>query len=593
MNRAKAFFVSFAKCFRIIEKRDLRKLALASFMNTLLSLLDLLAIGALGLLGSLTVSGIQSVQPSGIVGELLSKVGLSGFSFQDQVAIIGGFACLLLTTKTLLSAIVVFRISQFLANRSAKYSSKMITSLLSGSLSNLRRFTSQENLFVLSQGINHIVSGVVGAAIFLLAEMALTVLLLAGLFFVEPWLGLATLMYFGFIGIILFLILQRRIAQLARREAELNILGNEKIIEVISLFKELRVRNRQSHYIEVLSKSRFDIARNQAELGIIPNIAKYVTEIALVVGALAISATSFFLYDASTAVAILSIFLVTSSRIAPAILRMQTGIGSIRQNLASSKLTLDFIEGNSLLESSMADLPAEYRLIHHDFEPSIQVSELDFAFRDETKLFSINSIMVPAGSIVGVTGASGAGKTTFIDLLLGLLTPTKGLITISNLSPLQAIRRWPGAISYVPQETFLIRGTIIENICLGFAEDEIPQDQIMSCLNAADLTKLIDSLPNGIYSEVGERGNQLSGGQRQRIGIARALVTRPKLIVLDEATSALDMASQERVIEGMKKLIPDSTIIFISHDSQLISSCDQVIHFKDNGIVKLITNKIS
>jgi ATP-binding cassette subfamily C protein len=484
MKEIKHSLKTLLRCFRIIEKRDLRKLKLASLINTLLSILDVLAISALGLLGSLTVSGIQSIQPTGIAGATLTKLGLNEFTFQQQVAIIGGLACILLTSKTFLSLLVVYRISKFLANRSAKYSSKLISNMLSGSLVDLRRFTSQENLFIFSQGITFIVSGVVGASIFLLAEFVLTIVLIAGLFMVEPWLGLLTLMYFGSIGALIFLLLQNRIALLAQKEAELNIQGSEKILEVISLFKELRVKNRQNHYIDVLSASRYEIAKNQADLGIIPNIAKYIIEIGLVIGAVAISAISFLLYDAARAVAILSIFLVTASRIAPAIMRMQTGISSIRQNLASSKLTLEFIGDSNFSEENQFINKSKYAVVHGDFSPIVKVKDLEFAFDDGKLLFSIDSLKIGAGRTIGVSGASGIGKTTFIDILLGLRNPSRGSVEISGLRPTEAIERWPGAISYVPQESFITRGNILDNLTLGFLQDEVPQDVVLKCLEA-------------------------------------------------------------------------------------------------------------
>ena len=157
------------------------------------------------------------------------------------------------------------------------------------------------------------------------------------------------------------------------------------------------------------------------------------------------------------------------------------------------------------------------------------------------------SFTLNEGETVAIVGESGSGKTTLIDLLLGVLEPAQGRIQISGVSPKEAILKWPGAISYVPQNIEVINGTILENLILGYAIEEVNQLAIERVLKLSSLDDFVSKLPNGLNTFVGERGSNVSGGQRQRLGIARALLTCPQLLVLDEATSALDLKTETQI----------------------------------------------
>jgi ABC-type bacteriocin/lantibiotic exporter with double-glycine peptidase domain len=172
-----------------------------------------------------------------------------------------------------------------------------------------------------------------------------------------------------------------------------------------------------------------------------------------------------------------------------------------------------------------------------------------------------------------------------IDLILGVLEPTSGSIKISGKSPRDAIRIWPGAISYVPQDVLVINGTIRENICLGYAPEEISDEEVIDALIGASLVDFVESLPMGINTEVGERGSKISGGQRQRIGIARALVSNPALIVLDEATSSLDGETESQITDALNKVKGNCTVVMIAHRLSSVRDSDLVIYLDKGQII--------
>jgi ABC-type multidrug transport system fused ATPase/permease subunit len=194
--------------------------------------------------------------------------------------------------------------------------------------------------------------------------------------------------------------------------------------------------------------------------------------------------------------------------------------------------------------------------------------------------FSINQ-----GETVAIVGPSGAGKSTLIDLLLGIYLPSSGAIKISGCAPSESITRWPGAIGYVPQEVVLMSGSIAKNVASGFEATGISSDLIEDALNVAQLTNFVAGLPLGVATEVGERGGKLSGGQRQRVGIARAMFTKPQLLVLDEATSSLDGQTESEISEAIQGLKGKVTLILIAHRLSTVQKADRVIYLKNGEIV--------
>lgn len=216
------------------------------------------------------------------------------------------------------------------------------------------------------------------------------------------------------------------------------------------------------------------------------------------------------------------------------------------------------------------------------FTKAVCVEHLAFQYPEGQHEVLIDvSFTVPKGSFVGVVGPSGAGKTTFVDILLGLLTPSGGKITVDGVDIQDNIRGWQANLSYVPQSIYLIDGTIKENVALGVAPEDFDEGLLVRVLKMAELYDFVEDLPRGVDTMVGERGVKLSGGQRQRIGIARALYYKPEVLVLDEATSALDKETEKSITDTILKLKGQITIIAIAHRVSTLEACDFKIRFED------------
>jgi ABC-type multidrug transport system fused ATPase/permease subunit len=224
------------------------------------------------------------------------------------------------------------------------------------------------------------------------------------------------------------------------------------------------------------------------------------------------------------------------------------------------------------------------------FNKKIVIEGIEFYYPSNHKIILHKvSFTIPKGKFIGIVGSSGAGKTTFVDILLGLLEPTAGKITVDGIDIFSNIRGWQTNLAYVPQSIYLIDGTIKENIALGFAENEIDDNLIDKVLHMAELYDFVYSQQDNINTNVGERGVKLSGGQRQRIGIARALYQKPEVLILDEATSALDNETEKSITDTILKLKGKITIIAIAHRISTLEQCDFKVKF-ENGKAEILSN---
>jgi ABC-type bacteriocin/lantibiotic exporter with double-glycine peptidase domain len=217
---------------------------------------------------------------------------------------------------------------------------------------------------------------------------------------------------------------------------------------------------------------------------------------------------------------------------------------------------------------------------HQGFDSEIQLLDVKYRYPHREKYaISQVSLTVQMGEFLAIVGPSGAGKTTLVDLMIGVLEPESGTISVSGTSPATAVNLWPGAIAYVPQDANIVNGSFKDNVCLGFEASQVDDELVKRILLDVELKEVL-SLPGGIHANVGERGNLLSGGQRQRLGIARALFTNPKLLILDESTSALDANTEARLSKYLLSLKGKVTLIVIAHRLSTVRHADRILYLE-------------
>lgn len=587
LNKLRTFWLAstLGRSMSVISRSDRRKVAAVVFLQICLGGLDLLGVLAIGLLGALSVTGLQSNKPGNRVDQALRILHISDLSFQTQATALGVFALFLLVSRTVLSIFFTRRVLFFLSRRGASISSNLISRLLSQPLLTIQARTTQETLYAVTTGVVVITLGILATAVVLISDASLLIVMAIGLFIVDPFTALATFSVFLLIGFALYRSMHVKARMLGIGTSQLTIQSNEKIVEVFGSYRESVVRNRRDYYAREIGKVRFSLADASAELSFIPYLSKYVIETSVIVGALLISATQFILQDATHAVTTLTIFLAAGTRIAPAVLRIQQGLIQIRGSLGAAAPTLDLID--SLGDAPMVEnVDDTVDTVHSGFISEIQVSDATLTYPNKAKAAISNiTVAIPSGSSVAFVGPSGAGKTTIIDVLLGVLNPNEGTVLISGLPPLLAVARWPGAISYVPQDVVIATGTIRENVALGYPPEAATDELVMSALKVAHLEKFVADLPHGVDTQVGERGAKISGGQRQRLGIARAMFTRPHLLVLDEATSSLDGETEASISEAIHALRGSTTVVMIAHRLSTVRNADIVVYLSEGKVL--------
>jgi ABC-type multidrug transport system fused ATPase/permease subunit len=514
-------------------------------------------------------------------------MGIENLKFQNQVAILGAIATVILMVRTVLSILVLKRVFLFLSNRSASMTSNLVSKLLSQSLIEVQKRSTQETVYALTHGVSSITLGVLGSAVNLVSDGSLLVIIAIGLFLVDPVIALSSLILFGALAMALYWSMNVKAQQLGNKSAELSISSSKKIIEVLESYRESVVRNRRSYYAKQISDTRYQFASTQAELQFMPNMSKYIIESGVVIGAVAISGIQFLLQDAAHAVATLSVFLAAGTRIAPAIMRLQQSALSMKSNAGSALSTISLIKELSEITSSESS-NAPLDTTHQGFIGNVEINDicLQYPGKENLALNMIN-LEIKAGESVAIVGPSGAGKTSLVDVLLGVITPSSGEIKISGAAPSACISKWPGAIAYVPQDVKISDTTLGGNISLGYENLASNNQLILDAVKVSQLSELINSLPDGVDTLVGERGTNLSGGQRQRLGIARALFTRPKLLVLDEATSSLDGQTEADISNAIDALRGSVTIILIAHRLSSVRHVDKVVYM-DSGQIKAV-----
>ena len=576
------------KCARVLTKSEQRKIVLVIIVQLFLSLLDLIGVAIVGILGALAVRGVQSQQPGDRVNMVLGFLHIRSFTFQNQMVALGIIAAFLLIARTMASIYLNRKTLFFLSRRGASISANLTSKLLSQSLLTIQRRTNQLTVFSLTSGVEIVVLKILGTAVILVSDLSLLVVMLTGLFVVDPIIAICSVVLFGLIGFALYKFMHKRAYNLGLNQHNYGVLASEKIIEVLNSYRELTVRNRRNFYVQQIGSLRMKMANTSAEMNFMPSISKYIMETTVVIGALVIAGIQFMMKDAVHAVGTLSIFLAAGTRIAPAALRLQQGAVQIKEASGSASSTLDLIkEMNSIVvEDQPIDRIDRIDFIHDGFVPEIVIENASLTYPSKTLPAVANiNLKITAGASVAFVGPSGAGKTTIVDMILGVLKPDFGSVTISGKEPLAAIKNWSGAISYVPQDVTISNGTIRENVSLGYPRDAATDANIFKALEIADLHGFVESLPKGLDTEVGERGTKISGGQRQRLGIARAMFTNPSLLVLDEATSALDGGTELKVSDAINSLGKSTTIILIAHRLSTVKDVDMVVYMAEGRIM--------
>ncbi len=415
----------------------------------------------------------------------------------------------------------------------------------------------------------------------LISQSVLLVVLVLMLIIVNPAVALIGVLVLGGAYFTIYLLIRGYLTRAGQLRTAADQDRFRTTSEALGGIKTVKLLAREAHYLERFSKATWDFASLQATSTTVSQVPRYAIEAVAFGGIILLTLSLMVQYrDASSGalaqvLPILGFYAFAGYRLLPAV-----------QGIYQALTQLRF--GNAVLDSIAADLAGRDALpllplvaaTPLSFHHSVELRGLGYSYpRSESVSLSDISLTLPAGSTLGIVGATGAGKTTLVDLFLGLLTPDHGEILVDGtpVTP-DNVRGWQADLGYVPQDIFLLDASVTQNIALGMPQAEIDPAKVREAARLAQILDFVETqMPQGFDTPVGERGVRLSGGQRQRIGIARALYHNPGIIVFDEATSALDNLTEQEVVKSINALTGTKTILLIAHRISTVRNCDQIL----------------
>ena len=563
----------------IRERWKFRALLLATLAANSLDIVGLLLVGYIGLVAS----GGSANLP--VVFQLENDP-------QDTMLILVVIAGIVFTAKTAIGIWLARVRYYYLAQVEVLVSRDIARSVFLGEISEMKKNSRGSLEWTIIRSTNTAFTHVLGQAFQLFSEVTLAISIYV-VFVITDWtVALAVLAYLGLLVLGFQFAIRNANSKAGKKFSEATLTAMQSISDFVSAFREIKVSNVSSVFLERLHNARAKLAHAQARQSVIESLPRLILEMALVAGVVALVSFELFRSDSTqdSDYQSVAIFLVGTLRLMSAMLPLQRAFMALRYAEPQAEAAHEAIANISSPEEYPASrtkplLPKRSSLLT---PPSVLLQNVSFAYPDDSrdKLPSLDSIKLSlnGGTSVGVIGPSGAGKSTLIDIMLGLHSPTSGEVTIGGMSPQEYRRHFPGAVSYVPQKPGLVAGSLRDNVALGVAADEIDEDRINIALEQSGLSEFVYSLPGGIDTSIGAQSDSLSGGQIQRLGIARAIYPNPSLLVLDEGTSALDPETEELITAYLSSLSGKVTLIVVAHRLTTVKNLDQVV-FLDKGQV--------
>lgn len=569
------------KLLFILTPNELKHAGLLLVMILIMALLDMIGIASiLPFISVLTNPDI--IETNSILNIMFQKAKMFGVETnQEFLFILGVIVFVLLVVSILFKALTSYVQLRFVLMREYSIGKRLVEGYLRQPYSwFLGRHSAELGKNILSEA-GAVVGGFLKPLIEMIAKSMVALSIIILLIIVDPKLALTIGFILGGVYVIIFYFIRTYLTQIGKKRLEHNEIRFKSVSEAFGAAKEVKVGGLEKIYIKLFSDSAHIYARTSASSTVVAQLPRFLLEIIAFGGVLLIILYMMKQSDNfNTALPIVSLYVFAGYRLMPAI-----------QQVYSSFVSLTFSGPaiNSLSEDIKNLKPIN---LNQDrgilsFNKSITLKNIHYNYPNtsRTALKDI-SLSVPAKSSIGLVGATGSGKTTTVDIILGLLEAQKGTLEIDDkIITKQNTRSWQRCIGYVPQYIYLSDNTVAANIAFGVDRKNIVQSKVEQASKIANLHEfIVDELPEQYETTIGERGVRLSGGQRQRIGIARALYHNPKVLILDEATSALDNQTEKVVMDAVNNLNKDITTIIIAHRLSTVKKCDQIYLLKNGQL---------
>ena len=426
----------------------------------------------------------------------------------------------------------------------------------------------------------------------LASEVVVSGLIFIVLLCTDIFMTLFIMVLFGVMTLVIVKIFKPKLNKIGAKNQAIQSRIAKWRIQAIYGLKDVKVLNREEFFV----RNYYETGKVGANVGrtyaVMNNIPRLLIETVFIVGVL----TFIIIYmkgggNVASMVSTLAAFGVAAMRVLPSVNRINTYITEISYNQPSLDFVYQNLQEGMKTDAMLAQRKAYSQKEKLELRDKIELNHISFHYPDSDKnIFTDAHMEVPKGKSVGIMGTSGAGKSTIVDILLGLLHAQEGEITCDGVDIFKNYESWLAQIGYIPQSIYLIDESIRDNIAFGIDADKIDEKRIWEVLEEAQLKEFVEELPNGLDTTIGDRGVRLSGGQRQRIGIARALYHDPEILVFDEATSALDNDTEAAVMDAVNSFHGKKTMIIIAHRLNTIEKCDIIYKVEEGKLIQTTLN---
>jgi ABC-type multidrug transport system fused ATPase/permease subunit len=577
------------RAFRLVGHAGRKTVLVYSALSMGTAALDMVALLLLvPFLAYLTPGGTDE----GWVFDLTRSV--LGTNDTEQVVLVLAFlATLLFVVKGALAVVILWLQTGALNRSQVALSRKMLEGYLDAKWVTQQDFSTGEVQRMVVNSVGSTIA-ILASLITLLAEVAVFAAVVAALLIINPILAISALLYLTAAGVVYLQLVRKPVTQ---RGQELQVQAervNTSLVELVGGLRELTIRNVQRAFAEryliaasrELSAYRLIVVSNQG--------MRYLLEVLLIGGAALVIAFATLTDSTTTVLVSMGVLLAAGLRLVPSLNTLLIAVNTVRSNepgvVVLEGAMARFVNADAR-EVSDADRTMASVSASED-DNSTRVALRDVSYKYPTRAtFALESVSleIPHGETLGVVGSTGSGKSTLVDLLLGLLEPTKGTVVVGDALLTDNVEEWRSRVGFVPQDIFLLDATVRENIVFGDTDTCEAEVRIDEAIDLAQLREVLSNLPDGLDTSLGERGRRLSGGQRQRIGMARALYRRPSVLVLDEATSALDNETERQIGDALRTLHGKMTMIVIAHRLSTVRHCDRIVYLERGRVVGLGT----
>ena len=567
--------------FSLLSAKQVKTFYILQFLVLIMAFTELVGIASIAPFMALVGDISLLEKEGGIFSEIYQFSGLTNpmdFLFYTGLAVL-----LMLTISTFISMYTVWRLSLYAAKVGAEIADRLYTYYMqqdwlfhaTGSSAHLTKQVSTEAIRVTDQIIQPLMQ--------MNAKVVLAVFISVSILIYDPIIAISGLLIFGFAYFLLYKLVRKRLQDNGQKMSQVFTQRFRLMNEGFGGIKDVLLLNRRYDFVERFQESGNTFAYARGTNTAISQVPRYFMELIAFGAMIGLVLLLIKLHQGNlgTVLPVLAVYALAAFKLLPALQQIYSSIVQIKGNTAAFEaIKYDLEQSLNTKHPSHKEATSPHLPLHK----KISLNNITFTYPGKPKpaVDGLN-MTIPVNSVIGLVGASGSGKSTAIDLLLGLLNPQIGELCIDGTCITPANKRaWQNTLGFVPQSIFLSEGTIAENVAFGLPVKDIDLQQVNKALELANLTELVEQLPEGINTKVGERGVQLSGGQRQRIGIARALYHEADILVFDEATSALDGITEKIIMEAIHEFSGKKTIIMIAHRLKTVQKCD-IIYMMDKG----------